>query len=195
MDINLGKSTGFEVLNLCKGNYKYVIFTTAYSEYAMKAFDYNTLHYILKPIKKQDLLDAVAKITTTEPSNNNTTIPKLLLENNAPHASSKGKFYYPDKGSWKFIETKDIIYIESENSYSNIHTSDISIKVSKNLTKMTTILNEDDFFVRIHKKYIINIHFLKEIKKGIKSTTTLTSNLELPVSALKRADIFKKLGV
>lgn len=198
MDINLGKHSGFEVLDACKGNYKFVIFTTAYNEYLLKSFDYPTIHYLLKPIKKENLIQAINKIKSNFETTNVIENDLQKLKDSTNDNFKKGKFYYPHKGSWKFVETNDIIYIESENSYSNIFTNHDTIKVSKNLSKMLfelSDISEENCFLRIHKQYIININYIVEIKKGLKSSVLLNNKLEFPISIKQKSHVFSVLGV
>ena len=118
MDIKLGKDSGFTVLDQTKGFYKFVIFTTAYSEYSLSAFNYQTLHYLLKPIDIDMLDKAVDKVINFFEATSNTVNPydeinklNLILNN------KNGKtIFVPEKNSWLAINTDQILYVKAESS-------------------------------------------------------------------------------
>lgn len=197
MDIKLGKDSGFTVLDQTKGFYKFVIFTTAYSEYSLSAFNYQTLHYLLKPIDIDMLDKAVDKVINFFEATSNTVNPydeinklNLILNN------KNGKtIFVPEKNSWLAINTDQILYVKAEASYSYINTLVKNIKVSKNLSAMEKMLEGQDHFFRVHRSYIINTLYIKSLKKGNDSSIELINGENIPISQNEKNDFFTKLGV
>ncbi len=193
MDINLGIDSGFEVLDECKGYYQHVIFTTAHDEYALKSYEYNAVHYILKPIIKANLEIAIHKIIDLNKINNQfekSTINKAQIET----AKSDSFFYYENK-LWKTMNIAEVMYIKGESSYSSIFTEKMHVKLSKNLKNISVHFMHHSNFIRIHKSYLININYLKTIKKGLKPKAILTNDVELPISLLEKEKLFTLLGI
>jgi two-component system LytT family response regulator len=197
MDIKLGKDSGFTVLDQTKGFYKFVIFTTAYSEYSLSAFHYQTLHYLLKPIDIDMLDKAVDKVINFFEATSNTVNPydeinklNLILNN------KNGKtIFVPEKNSWLAINTDQILYVKAEASYSYINTLVKNIKVSKNLSAMEKMLEGQDHFFRVHRSYIINTLYIKSLKKGNDSSIELINGENIPISQNEKNVFFTKLGV
>ncbi len=197
MDIKLGKDSGFTVLDQTKGFYKFVIFTTAYSEYSLSAFNYQTLHYLLKPIDIDMLDKAVDKVINFFEATSNTVNPydeinklNLILNN------KNGKtIFVPEKNSWLAINTDQILYVKAEASYSYINTLVKNIKVSKNLSAMEKMLEGQDHFFRVHRSYIINTLYIKSLKKGNDSSIELINGENIPISQNEKNVFFTKLGV
>lgn len=198
MDIKLGKDSGFTVLDQTKGFYKFVIFTTAYSEYSLTAFHYQTIHYLLKPIDIDMLDKAIDKAINFFETKSNTLNPSFdeINKLNLVLNNKNGKtIFVPEKNSWLAINTDQIIYIKAEASYSYIITLDKNIKVSKNLSAMEKMLEGQDHFFRVHRSYIINTLYIKSLKKGNDSSVELINGENIPISQNEKNDFFTKLGV
>jgi two-component system LytT family response regulator len=192
IDINLGHHTGFEVLDECAGNYQHVIFTTAYEEFALKSYDYNATHYLLKPITKAQLEIAIKKIVI---GNSGSQSEIADNESNDVSNASNESFYYYEKKQWKSMNFAEVFYIKGESSYSTIHAKDKNVKLSKNLKNMFELFAASLLFVRIHKSYIVNINFVSSIVKGIKPKVILSNGVELPISLKDKERVFQQLGL
>ncbi|HPI54003.1 MAG TPA: response regulator transcription factor [Chitinophagaceae bacterium] len=191
IDINLGHNSGFEVLDACVGKYQYVIFTTAYEEFALKSYDYNATHYLLKPITKSQLEIAIQKIAT---GRNEMSLQDEVASSEISNASSDS-FYYYEKKQWKSMNFSEVLYIKGESSYSTIHAKDKHVKLSKNLKNMFELFAASMMFVRIHKSYIVNINYVSSIVKGIKPKVILTNGIELPITLKGKERVFNQLGL
>lgn len=159
LDIQLDGNTGFEILNKFNSYDFKVIFVTAHNEYALKAFNYNTFDYLLKPITASDLVRAVNKITSSDLKNNeiadniNISLPsfnedRLCLQNN---------------DGLTLVELQDIVRIEGEANYSRIFLENgLKIVHAKGLKSFEEVLPTDRFF-RIHQSHIINIRYVNKV--------------------------------
>lgn len=185
LDIKIGKDSGFDVLDSCINYFKYVIFTTAYSEFVMESYKYMTVHFLLKPIHPNDLRLAINKVSNLT---NRTQSEKNSVNEIA-------KLFYNEKGYWKSVEIEDIIYLESMRSYCKVHTNYGVIQLSKNLSKVLENLPPNHQIIRIHKSYAVNIKYISQMKRGMSSSLILMTGLELPVSILHKTNIVKLLGI
>lgn len=162
LDIEMPGGSGFEVLEgLPERNFQ-VIFVTAYNQYAIKAFKYSAVDYILKPIDIDELINAVYKIKS---SNNNNVEDKinLLLEN--VKSSKPDKIALSTSESIEFVRIADIVQIHAEGSYSTLKLSDQSeLLVSKNLGEFESLL-EDHPFYRTHQSHLINLLHVRKITR------------------------------
>ncbi|MEX0997715.1 MAG: LytTR family DNA-binding domain-containing protein [Flavobacteriaceae bacterium] len=164
MDIELQSGTGFDILSqLPEINFE-VIFTTAFDQYAIKAVKFSSLDYLLKPIDLEELQLAVEKakkIKNKEAYNNQ--LQTLLQNIQQPKLS---KICLATSDGFEFINTQDILYCEAGGSYTTFNlTNGKKLLVSKHLKEYENLLI-DQFFMRVHNSYLIN---LKEVKKYVKA--------------------------
>jgi len=154
--------SGFEVLEgLPERNFQ-VIFVTAYNQYAIKAFKYSAVDYILKPIDIDELVNAVCKIKSSKNHNVEDKI-NLLLEN--VKGSKPDKIALSTSESIEFVRIADIVQIHAEGSYSTLKLTDQSeLLVSKNLGEFESLL-EDHPFYRTHQSHLINLLHVRKITR------------------------------
>ncbi len=164
LDIEMPDGNGFDVLESIQDRDFNVIFITAYNQYAIKAFKYSAIDYILKPIDIDDFVNAVNKIE----SGNGQKIKgedkiNVLLEN--INGNKPEKLALSTSESIEFVKIADIIQIEAEGSYSTLKFIDKSeLVVSKNLGEFESLL-EDHPFYRPHQSHLINLLHVKKITR------------------------------
>lgn len=184
LDINLKKENGFD---LFKKNIKInfsIIFTTAYSEYAIKAFKYKAIDYLLKPILIEDLILALKKIDLCKPNEKQIIEYYNELNTHLPEMLTTNKISINSHIDNKQINFNEIIYIKAEGSYSRIYLNrNKEIYVSKNLNILLKELPKE-LFVRVHRSYIINVKSIINHDK-IKSIVEVTNGDFIPVSRRK----------
>lgn len=162
LDIEMPGGSGFEVLEGLPDRNFQVIFVTAYNQYAIKAFKYSAVDYILKPIDIDELVNAVCKIKSTKNHNVEDKI-NLLLEN--VKSSKPDKIALSTSESIEFVRIADIVQIHAEGSYSTLKLSDQSeLLVSKNLGEFESLL-EDHPFYRTHQSHLINLLHVRKITR------------------------------
>lgn len=193
MDIQLGKNSGFEILEECSDYYKTVIFITSHEEYAIKGYNYKVLHYLLKPFDEDALSIAINK--TNRHFENQTNIIDIRNSVFKINNLKSNKIFFPDRNVHHAIEVDSIIYIESDAAYSNIFTLTRTIKVSKNLSMMTQVLNNYTEFIRIHRSFLVNKNHIINLKRGNESSVYLTNGYVLPISNNEKATLFTQLGI
>ncbi len=188
LDIQLEDGTGFELLNQLDDFDFKLIFITAFNEYAIKAFKFNALDYILKPIDPDELKNAINKAKQTLTSENTL---KSLLENLEENEKSEiQKLVIKTTEQTYFISINEIFYFQSDGSYSKIFAKDLTLLASKNL-KYFQDLVPAELFIRTHQSYLVN----KTHIAGLKGNSILLKNdLEIPISVRKKTAIKKLLN-
>ena len=195
LDIVLDENTAFDLLKEVKFKRYKIIFTTAYDEYAINAFKFNTADYLLKPILIDDLIAAVGKIrkkwTTSEYLN-------ASQINNLSH-SILGKHpmnFLTISGSDRidFIDPKEIIYMQSNGRYTEFVLCNKKRKIlaSKSLGEFEGLMNSAMFF-RIHNTYMVNLKHLLNINKKSGNYCEMSNGDALPISRRRYEGLMKYL--
>jgi two-component system LytT family response regulator len=177
LDIQMPQLTGFEVLQNTGRNHG-VIFTTAYDQYALKAFDQHAIDYLLKPFNQQRFNEALEKarklcghtLNNLEQLNQQVTMPiqRLVVR---------------DRGQDFVIPVSSIEYIQAQDDYIQIHYSGKSILKTQSLSELEKLLDPKQF-IRIHRSTIVNLNSLKLLEKINKDSVQaiLHSGQQLAVS-------------
>lgn len=186
LDVQVNNALIFELLDKIDCKKIEIILITAYQEYTIKAFNYDVVNYLLKPILVEDLIKSVnrciAKIKEKKQTENIETEGKLLK-----NKSINNKVIIASIDKTDVVKTDDIVYLKSEGRYTTFFLkNNTQIVASKNLGEYNTILPQDNFF-RIHHSYIINIDFLDQLIRKNSCLCKLKSGVELPV-AVRRQD-------
>lgn len=193
LDIQMPKLDGFDVLELLGEQTPFVIFITAYNEYAVKAFEANAIDYLLKPVDPKRLQQAVAKIIDKVASETPPAIDSVLI-NAVRENEIIQRILVRDGSDVHVLAVDTVCYIESADDYVAIQTEDAThIKLDR-LNKLQEKLDPRQF-CRIHRSYLLNINFLSRIESETKDTklAILTNGKELPISRSGYASLKKLL--
>jgi two-component system LytT family response regulator len=178
MDIHLADGSSFEIFERTSIKCP-VIFTTAYDEYALKAFKVNSIDYLLKPIDIQDVRQALAKFQSMKPSNMTDELHKLL-DSFKEQASYKTNLLVPTKGDKLIplpVDEIAFIYIESGVTKAITYSEKVFF-LESNLDEIMKQLNPTEFF-RANRQFIISRHAVKDMDLWFNSR--LSVNLKVPV--------------
>ena len=180
LDVQMPQFAGYEIVDFFEEVNFEMIFTTAYDAYAMKAFELCAVDYLLKPVKKSRLIEAIDKMNGKMETKIQIEDYKVLLE------SMKGrefeKIVIPEIGSRRVLLLKNIIAIEGQGAYSSIHLQGMpALTVSKNLKYFESSLPENDVFFRSHKSWIINLSHLQSYNK-VSGGILLGENIQAKLS-------------
>lgn len=177
MDIQLADGNSFEIFNFVKPLCP-VIFTTAYDQFALQAFKVNSIDYLLKPIKKNELTEAIAKLKAMRPRGQEKSFPDF--ENLLKMIKSKEEFQkrilirYAD--TIKAIEIKDVAYFYTENKINFLCCFDKkSYPIDSNLDQIETMIDPAVFF-RINRQFIVNVNAIRNMVSYSKSRVKLELN-------------------
>lgn len=191
---------GFELLERMKNRDFLVVFVTAFKDYAIRAFQANAVHYLLKPIDEDDLKVAVDKITATKeifsqnPENYNDYFKALQnLADRLIHNKTSNKIAISHTKGVKIIEDDDITYIEASGNCSEIYFKDGTRYLDTRTLKIyEEILNPNKFY-RIHKSYIINLDMIKEYISEDGYIIELKNKVQLPVARNRVSEFLKTI--
>lgn len=196
LDIQMPEEDGFTLLKKLPRIDFSIIFTTAYDTYAIKAIRFSALDYLLKPINKGDLQNALDRYRSMAQENNR-TYPQL---NDFKSSISSGnvfrKLAIPTSGQVMMIDTRDILYLESDNNYTRIfaHNAKNPILSSRNIGYYEDLLGDSHFF-RIHNSYIINLERIVRYIKGKTGAVELQNKVVLDVSVRRKEAFLKAVNI
>jgi two-component system, LytTR family, response regulator len=182
LDIQMPKLTGFELLELLD-SYPQIIFTTAYDQYAIKAFEMNAVDYLLKPFSQERFSQAVNKVQNL----NNKAEQQGKVQNLTKHLSDEveqlDRVVVKFGNKIKVIPVDDILYIESQDDYVMIYTSEGKY-LKQQTMKYFEIHLDSGIFIRIHRSYIANINSIKQLELYEKNSylAVLSNGAKLKVS-------------
>ena len=187
LDIMLGDGTGFDILELCPKLRSKVIFITASDEYALKAFKFAAIDYILKPYSIKELSIAIEKAKEQiTPDKEQIKVLKELI-GKPHHKPSKLSLHTSEKII--IIDIEDIIRCQSDNNYTTFYLQNKGkVLVSKTLKYYYDILKTLGF-IKVHQSHLINKQFIKEYIKSDGGYLLLKDNSSIPISTRKRAEI------
>ena len=180
LDIHMPKQTGFELLELLYFT-PLVIFTTAFSEHALKSFDYEVVDYLLKPITSKRLNQAIKKA-------------RLQYELTQPESlDADSSFYVNDGDNSRFIKLDQVLLFESLGNYTRIHIAQAKPMIYKSLNRLEQRLPKRMFF-RVNRHQIINVNHISNIATNVGANIEITINNDLSVEVSRRqSTAFKKL--
>ena len=161
LDIQMPGKTGFELLEELEKVPK-VIFTTAYDEFAIKAFDVNALDYLLKPIQEERLKDAITKVLAVQASALADRAQEGVSEIKQQLAMNDQVFVKDGDRCW-FISLKEIRLFESDGNYIKVYFNNVKPMIHKSLNALDEKLDERSFF-RASRKHIINLSWIETIE-------------------------------
>ena len=190
MDIQLGDGNGFDILEqLASKNGKstsHIVFVTAYEEYAIKAFRFSALDFLLKPIDPEELEKVIGKIKQVVAKKDNYAHIDLLLENIRKKVDHFKRIALSTADGIHLFEISDIIRCESEDNYTKFYLKNNKpVLISKTLKEYEELLTEHGF-ERIHQSHLINLAYLKSYIKKDGGYVVMSDNSNLPISQRKK---------
>lgn len=190
LDIQMNDGTGFDILEkLSEINGKvtsHVVFVTAYEHYAIKAFRFSALDFLLKPVGPDELEKVIDKIRTVLEKDNDYSHIDLLLENIRKKADNFKRIALSNSDGIHLLDINDIIRCESDDNYTKFFVKNGKpILISKTLKEYEELLSEYDF-VRIHQSHLINLAYVKSYVKKENGFVLMHNDEQLPVSQRKR---------
>lgn len=192
LDIQMPKISGFEMLELIP-NPPFVIFTTAFDEYALKAFEISAVDYLLKPFDQLRFDTAVNKFFLN--SNNAANVSEML---NLPKKQDvmMSRIVVKDQSEIKIIPLADISHIEAYDDYVKIHVKSKYHLKNQTLTFLENALRNEQF-VRIHRSFLINLQYLTKIESLEKNSyyAVLTGGERVPISRSSYPKLKLELGL
>lgn len=193
LDVEMPHGSGFDLLAGFPDKTFDVIFITAFNHYAIKAIKFSAVDYILKPININEFLVAIEKVAekraySAVPNRNFET----LLEN--LNSASPIKLAIPTSDGMEYLNTKEIIRIEADRSYSWFHlTGKRKILVSRNLKEYQDLLNDRNFF-RSHNSHLVNLEHVKKYIRTDGGSIEMADGSLVPISRTRRELFLTHMG-
>lgn len=180
LDINMPKLSGINFAKLLE-HPPLIIFTTAYSEYAIESYDLKAVDYLLKPIEFNRLLKAVMKVQDL------ISINKIKANSVQQNTTERKDDTILLKSGSEFhqIPLHEIKYIESDGNYVTIHTTKRSVLARYKISEIKELLPQQ-YFVRVHRSYIVALKHIEIIRRYC----VIIDNKEIPLSSKYRDDFF-----
>lgn len=187
LDIQLGDGTGFDVLKSLENPPK-TIFITAFDSFAVKAFKFNAIDYILKPFDQLELVEALSKSTALL-ENVNYNSPEKNFKDFDPEKPTK--LVVPTSHGFEIILLNEISHLTADNNYTTFHLINGARKVvSKTLKHYEDLLKDTGFF-RCHQSHMIQINQIKSYNKGEGGIVYLQSGAQIDVSRRKKEELIQ----
>lgn len=192
LDIMLGDGTGFDILEIVPNLRAKIIFVTASDEYAIKAFKFAAIDYILKPYANEDLANAIKKAKgQIQPNKEQLTVLQDSIKN-PNRISQKISLHTLEKIVVVLIS--EILRCKSDNNYTTFYLENgQKILVSKTLKYYADMLKEHQF-LRVHQSHLVNIKYIKELIKSDGGYLILKDKTNIPVSVRKRNEVMETLN-
>ncbi|MEP7372395.1 MAG: LytTR family DNA-binding domain-containing protein [Chitinophagaceae bacterium] len=196
LDVQIHDKTGFDLLHLLPEKKFEIIFTTAYEKYAVQAFRFSAVDYLLKPIDPGDLVQAVSKLSSKNLPNDFSRKVESLLENidQLKQYTPPKKIMVPTLNGFELLPIIDIIRCQSDINYTTIFIKDKQkLVVARTLKEFEEMLEEYNFF-RIHNSHLVNLAYVKSYNKGKGGSVTMIDNSQIEVSTRRKDDFLKRLS-
>lgn len=186
LDIEMPEENGFALFDYFRQPSFEVIFCTAYSEYALKAFEVSAVDYLLKPVSISKLIAGVEKANRIIGQSQISQRAAVLREN--LNVTKLQKIALPMADSLLFVQLDDIFFFEADGSYTNVITRQGKTLVSKKIKEFDELLADDERFYRIHRSYLINTHQIRRYNKKDGATIEFDNGLSTPIAREKVKD-------
>ncbi|MDF1695285.1 MAG: LytTR family DNA-binding domain-containing protein [Saprospiraceae bacterium] len=185
LDIEMPRLNAFQFLDALPDIKSKIIFTTAYDHYALKAFRYYAVDYLLKPISGDDLAEALDRVHQTVPKMEKTMIDEIYNKIKSPN-SVFTKIAIPVEHGYQMVKIEDIVYCEADSNYAHIILSNSKrLTISKTLKYLDNLLRSHGFY-RVHQSKLVNVNYIENYSRVDGGVITLVGNYTIPVSRANR---------
>jgi two-component system LytT family response regulator len=182
LDIEMPKYSGLELFNFFSDVLFEVVFVTAYSEFAIRAFELNAIDYLLKPVDGEKLKNALSKLERRNPK-------RYTALQEGYTKQEFNRIALPVSDGLLFVEVAYIMLLEAEGAYTHVWLADGSkLLVSKRLLFFEQVLADRESFLRVHRTYMVNFNHVSRYSKA-ESLLVMDNNMSIPVPKERKAEI------
>src|SRR5690554_768297 len=189
LDVEMPGINGFELLEQLERFSFDIVFTTAYSQYAVQAFKLKAFNYLLKPVDVLELKEVLQQWKIRKENLDTAAsedVVRQLLEQMKKEGMLKSKIAVPIADGYEFLETNQILFCQSENNYTNIFLANgMKLLISKTLKEVEKTL-EKYLFMRIHQSFLINPNYMKNYHRKDGGYVMMDNGHRIPVSHHKK---------
>ena len=193
LDIEMTQGNAFDLLNQLQPSAFQVIFVTAFDNYAVRAFKYSAVDYLLKPVDIDDLRDALDRVTEKTQKAGVMEKMKVLLDNMGTMNLSQQKLAVPTITGLMFVPVRNIIRFEAKGNYSVIFLNNGSqVTATRNIKDYEDLLPESIFF-RVHNSHIINLQNIQKYHKGRGGYVVMDDGSSIEVAVRRKEEFLRRL--
>lgn len=190
LDIEMPQYSGlqlFEFLAVEQVDFE-IVFTTAYSEYAIRAFEYSAIAYLLKPLRPSKVKEAVDKARKMREQNQ---LQQRLQElKNALVSDKFNKLALPVEDGVLFVKLEEIYALEADSMYTQFHlTQNRKLLISKPMKYFSDLLEDKELFYKPHRSYLVNLKYLQKVVKKEGTYIEMENGMRIPVSKEKKEEL------
>jgi two-component system, LytTR family, response regulator len=191
LDIEMPAMNGFDLLEQFDKLFFDVVFCTAYDQFAIKAFKYSALNYLLKPVDPEDLKTTIRRIEDKQSSFTKEQFDLMMHALKQKDKTTPQRIALTTGDGLIFVPTADIIYCEAASNYTNVFlTGGKKILISKVLKDIDESLSGPDFF-RVHSSFLININRIKKFVRGDGAHLIMDNDATISISRSKRQEFME----
>ena len=192
LDIEIGTQNAFDLLAEFSDPTFQVIFITAHSHYALKAFKVSAIDYLLKPIDELALLQAIQKAQTAQINRDYQQRLQILLDNTRQQNQLQ-KLIVREAEAIHVIDIAKLAYFEADGTYTKLNTFDKQFTSTRHLKYYDNLLVDNDF-IRVHRSYLVNGKMIRQFQKSDGGMVILENGIKIPVSVRKKEKILNYLS-
>lgn len=194
LDIKLEDGSGFDLLEKFEEFPFSVVFITSFNEFAIKAFKYSALDYLLKPVEPQELVDAIEKVRLhTSLIHFRKQFDYLLTQRRDKQEQSK-KIILKTADAIHIVNVEDIVRFEASGSYTKIYLNDRqAILVSRHLKEYESLLRDRNFY-RIHRGHLVNVGYFDRLERRDGGFMIMKDKSEVPISNQKKEELLQLIA-
>lgn len=193
LDIEMAQGNAFDLLNQLQPLQFQFIFVTAFDDYAIRAFKYSAVDYLLKPVDIDDLRSAISRVQERPLEKDLTQKMRTLLEHMGTLQISQQKMAIPTITGLMFVPVQEILRFEAKGNYTNIiMANNDAILATKTIKDYEEALPEVIFY-RIHNSHIINLSRIREYQKGRGGSVVMEDGTVIEVASRRREEFLRRL--
>jgi two-component system LytT family response regulator len=193
LDIEMTQGNAFDLLNQLQSLTFQVIFVTAFDNYAIRAFKYNAVDYLLKPVDIDELIQAVDRVAERSPQKNIIDQMQVFLDNMGSFNLAQQKMAVPTVDGLIFINLKEVVRLEAKSSYTQILMDNGDIVTATRTIKEYEDILPESLFCRIHNSHIINLFKIEKYHKGRGGYVILEDGSEIEVAIRRKEEFLRRL--
>jgi two-component system LytT family response regulator len=193
LDIEMTQGNAFDLLNRLQPMTFQIIFVTAFDNYAIRAFKYSAVDYLLKPVDIDELVGAVRRVAERSQQKNIVDQMQVFLENMGNYSLAQQKMAVPTVGGLIFINLREVVRLEAKSSYTQIKLENGEVVMATRTIKDYEDILPETLFCRIHNSHIINLQKIEKYHKGRGGYVVLEDGSEIEVASRRRQEFLRRL--
>ncbi len=195
LDIEMGKESGFQLLErFDQINFK-VAFVTAHEEFALKAIKFSALDYLIKPASIQELKTVLQKVSDSAQPQGDQQKIKHMFGNFLTQNKGEHKITLAVSEGYEFVPVNNLLYLRADGSYTDFYlTNGTTLTTSKNLKFFESILDGYGFY-RIHNSTVINLKYIKRFNRSAGGSVIMENDEEFSISKSRREEFMEVLSL